>query len=81
MAIIINRGIRRRVGRRRVLQGMAAAGVASGLSFGRAGASETLAGIGGTEFDLTIGALPVDIAGRRTVATAVNDLVPGPLLR
>jgi len=37
--------------------------------------------LSGSHFDLDIGALPVDFAGHRQLATAVNGSVPGPILR
>jgi CopA family copper-resistance protein len=37
--------------------------------------------LSGTDFDLTIGALPVNYTGRSRIATAVNDQLPAPALR
>src|SRR5215831_5618357 len=37
--------------------------------------------LSGQTFDLTIGSTPVNYTGASRVATAVNDQVPGPLLR
>lgn len=37
--------------------------------------------LSGTEFDLQIGALPVNLTGRPGIATAVNGQLPAPLLR
>jgi len=75
------------VGRRRFVRGVAAAGAFA--TFGSvvrpAGALASASGgssmLSGSAFDLTIGPTPVNITGRRTVATAVNDAVPGPILR
>ncbi|RYE71174.1 MAG: copper resistance system multicopper oxidase, partial [Oxalobacteraceae bacterium] len=35
----------------------------------------------GTDFDLSIAALPVNLTGRRATAVAVNGSLPGPTLR
>jgi FtsP/CotA-like multicopper oxidase with cupredoxin domain len=80
---IFVRGGRLGIGRRRILQGLAAATLAggTGVSFRGASAAEKQAGANRTEFDLSIGALPMNIAGEKSVATTVNNLVPGPLLR
>jgi CopA family copper-resistance protein len=75
------------VGRRRFVQGAAAAGLFTSLGgimrpeTARAAGPGTPATLSGRTFDLTIGRTPVDITGRRAVATAVNDTVPGPILR
>jgi CopA family copper-resistance protein len=37
--------------------------------------------LSGTDFELTIGALPVNYTGRSRIATAVNDQLPAPALR
>jgi CopA family copper-resistance protein len=42
---------------------------------------QTLATLTGKDFELTIDSLPVKFSGRRSVATAVNGSVPGPILR
>jgi CopA family copper-resistance protein len=68
------------IGRRRVLRGLAAASAVSTSSIG-ASAAEGPTSLSGAEFDLVIGELPVGISGRRAIATAVNDTIPGPLLR
>ena len=72
--------------RRRFLQGTAAA-----AALGVVGAWQRLAwaaasagrqpDLSGSEFDLDVAALPVNFTGTGRVATAVNGLVPGPLLR
>ena len=72
--------------RRRFVQGLMLGGVAVGLGL-RAGASVVQAAsvplreLRGTQFDLSIGELPVDFTGRRRVATVVNGQLPAPLLR
>ncbi|RZA28920.1 MAG: copper oxidase, partial [Lysobacteraceae bacterium] len=35
----------------------------------------------GTEFDLSIGALPVNLTGKAATAVAINGSLPGPVLR
>jgi CopA family copper-resistance protein len=64
--------------RRRFVEGLAAAGIGARTLSSPASAMPVLAG---SAFDLTIGALPVNITGRPRVATAVNGSLPGPALR
>ncbi len=68
--------------RRRFVQGLASAGALAGLALPRhpAWALEQPA-LAGNQFDLTIGKTPVNMTGRRVMATGVNDSVPGPVLR
>ena len=75
-------------GRRRFVQGIAAAGVVATLSrptFSESLRGETLgaeqAVLTGDRFDLVIDSLAVNFTGRRVMATAVNGSVPGPILR
>ncbi len=74
------------VSRRRFVQGLAAGGALAALdwrgwpAFGETG-PHTHATLAGKHFDLTIDSLPVNFTGRRSVATAVNGSVPGPILR
>ena len=72
--------------RRRFVQG-AAAGVALAAynwqgwpAFGETGPHNPEI-LSGKHFDLTIDSLPVNFTGRRSVATAINGSVPGPILR
>lgn len=72
--------------RRRFVQGLATA-VAVGASgwpwaqmWGRANTFQQPE-LSGTEFNLEIAPVPVNFTGRERVATAINGLVPGPLLR
>jgi FtsP/CotA-like multicopper oxidase with cupredoxin domain len=65
------------IGRRRFVEGLAATGLAAQATT-RASAMPVLSG---GQFDLTIGALPINVTGRRRTATAVNGTVPGPILR
>jgi CopA family copper-resistance protein len=82
--------------RRRFVQGLAGgalavvsarhlgwAATAGPTPAGDAGATLTGAGaiLSGTEFDLEIGALPVNFTGQPGIATAVNGRIPAPLLR
>ena len=65
--------------RRRFVQGMAAAG-GVGLVL-PAYAQTAIPELSGTDFDLTVSEMPVNITGRRALATVVNNAMPGPLLR
>jgi CopA family copper-resistance protein len=74
--------------RRRFVQGLTggALAIASARHFGWAAAADSTAGdagavLSGTEFNLTIGALPVNFTGEPGIATAVNGRLPAPLLR
>ncbi|MHB1012302.1 MAG: copper resistance system multicopper oxidase [Desulfobacteria bacterium] len=72
--------------RRSFIQGMTAAAAlgSMGLWKGQAwalAASGRRPELSGAEFDLEVAALPVNFTGRRSVATAVNGLLPGPVLR
>ena len=71
----------RGVSRRTFVEG-AAAGALAVLGPRRGpGAARAAAALSGSEFDLRVGALPVDFTGRARIATVVNGGVPGPLLR
>ena len=75
-----------RTSRRTFVKGLAAAGVLGGLGLWRspswaASGSPALSVLSGTEFDLSIGEMPVNITGRRRTAMAINGGLPGPLLR
>ncbi|WP_428390775.1 copper resistance system multicopper oxidase [Lichenicoccus sp.] len=69
--------------RRSLVQGLAAASALSALGDlpGSARAAAYQPELSGDQFDLTIGSKPVRVAGRRSVATLVNDMLPGPVLR
>lgn len=74
------------VSRRRFVQGLAAGGAIaaldwSGYAFGETTPPHTPPTLAGKHFDLTIDSLPVNYTGHRSVATAVNGSVPGPILR
>src|SRR6267143_450966 len=70
-------------GRRRFIEGIAAAGAVA--AFGLPTLGESLgtqpAWLTGDRFDLVIDPLPVNFTGRRVMTTAVNGSVPGPILR
>jgi len=75
-------------GRRRFLQGIAAAGVVATLADRAFSEDHDGEGLGteqavlsGDHFELVIDSLPVNFTGRRITATAVNGSVPGPTLR
>ncbi len=69
--------------RRRFVKGVAAgtvvisSGIISRFSFANSKPFE----LSGTEFDLEIAPLPVNITGEERTATVVNGLLPGPILR
>jgi CopA family copper-resistance protein len=75
--------------RRRFVQGLAggALAVVSARHFGWAAAADAAAAgdtggiLSGTDFNLEIGALPVNLTGQPGIATAVNGRLPAPLLR
>ncbi len=89
MKISSSRGGGAHLARRRVIQGLAASGVAaaSGLSvfpsIGRAQGSSAASGpqiLSGTGFDLTLGEAPMNVTGCLRPATCVNGSVPAPTL-
>ena len=74
--------------RRQFVTGLASGGAALGLGLARLPASAGTparrggaAQMAGTAFALSIGAMPVDITGRRRPAITVNDSLPAPTLR
>jgi len=75
------------VSRRRFVQGLAAGGAVAALDWragwtsAETGQQQTPATLTGKDFELTIDSLPVNFTGRRSIATAVNGSVPGPILR
>src|SRR5579863_7341362 len=70
------------VSRRTFVQGAAGSALLLGASRWSASRAESSGAVlSGTEFDLQIGALPVNYTGRERHATAVNGRVPAPLLR
>ncbi|MEO8812791.1 MAG: copper resistance system multicopper oxidase [Caulobacteraceae bacterium] len=67
--------------RRRFVQGLALAGGAAAAGIPRLAAGAARETPSGEAFDLTLRAMPINITGRRRMATAVNGSVPGPILR
>jgi CopA family copper-resistance protein len=71
--------------RRRFVHGVAIGGAAAALGFGRASSAQPTrpraVELSGTQFDLDIGTLPVNITGAQRVATVVNGSLPAPVLR
>ncbi len=74
-------------GRRRFVQGLATSGAALGIgllprfTFASSLAAGYRSVLSGTEFDLTIGTMPVDVTGRMRTAIVVNGQMPAPTLR
>jgi len=69
--------------RRRFVQGLAAAGGLAAVT-PVAARGEAIGGIpvlSGARIDLTLAEMPVNITGRRRIATAINNAMPGPILR
>jgi len=71
------------ISRRRFLQGAAAAGVLSLAPWPprRALGAPRTAVLSGTEFQLEIGPLPINVTGRPVTATGINGQIPSPILR
>jgi CopA family copper-resistance protein len=74
------------ISRRRFVQGMLAGDMIAGLDLLRwplfaIAAPSARRVLSRTNFDLVIEELPVNFTGQRSVATAINGQVPGPLLR
>jgi CopA family copper-resistance protein len=69
------------VGRRRFVQGMAAAGAVTALSPGSAMAGTSASVLSGTDFKLELATMPFNITGWTRTATAINGQIPGPTLR
>lgn len=75
-----------RTSRRTFVKGLAAAGVLGGLGLWRtpgwaASSSAPLNVLSGTDFDLSIGEMPVNLTGKARTAMVINGGLPGPLLR
>jgi CopA family copper-resistance protein len=70
------------VSRRAFVQGVAGSALLAGSSRWSSSRAEVSGAVlSGSDFELTIGALPVNYTGRPRIATAVNGQVPAPLLR
>lgn len=68
------------VSRRRFVQGLAAGGALAAFGWPRFGNAAAPV-LTGTDFDLSIGELPVNFTGRTRIGVAVNGSVPAPTLR
>ncbi len=69
------------VGRRRFVQGIAAAGAVTTLGTGVASAGPSASVLSGTDFKLELAPMPFNITGWTRTATAINGQIPGPTLR
>jgi CopA family copper-resistance protein len=69
------------VGRRRFVQGIAAAGAIAALATRNASAQSSSQVLSGTDFKLELATMPFNITGRAKTATAINGQIPGPTLR
>jgi CopA family copper-resistance protein len=69
------------VGRRRFVQGIAAAGAVTSLSPWAASAGTSASVLSGTDFKLELATMPFNITGWTRTATAINGQIPGPTLR
>jgi CopA family copper-resistance protein len=69
------------VGRRRFVQGIAAAGAVTTLDTGAAAAGPSASVLSGTDFKLELAPMPFNITGWTRPATAINGQIPGPTLR
>lgn len=72
--------------RRRFVQGLTLGGIVAGLDLDAYASAATspapqIPVLSGNEFDLSIGAMPVNITGARRTATVVNGSLPAPVLR
>jgi CopA family copper-resistance protein len=68
--------------RRTFVQGVAGSALLAGSTRWSSGSPAAAGGVmSGTDFDLSIDALPVNYTGRPRIATAVNGQLPAPLLR
>jgi len=72
--------------RRRFVQGLTLGGIAAGFGLDARSAcaappAPRVPVLSGTEFDLSIGAMPVNITGAQRKATVVNGSLPAPMLR
>jgi CopA family copper-resistance protein len=69
--------------RRRFVQGVAAAGVVAAFDRPTSGDKPDTepAVLTGDRFDLVIESVPVNLTGKRSIATAINSSSPGPTLR
>jgi CopA family copper-resistance protein len=69
------------IDRRDFIRGLGAGLFVLGVPGNGALADAPPAELSGTDFDLSLGELPVNITGKRRIATVVNSMLPAPLLR
>ncbi|MBI2736862.1 MAG: copper resistance system multicopper oxidase [Rhodospirillales bacterium] len=69
------------LGRRRFVQGIAAAGAVTTLGAGSASAGTSASVLSGSDFKLELAPMPFNITGWTRTATAINGQIPGPTLR
>ncbi|CAM4330465.1 Copper-containing nitrite reductase [Novosphingobium lubricantis] len=69
------------ISRRKFVQGLAIGGAVSGFAPALLAGEIAPLELTGTEFDLELVGVPVNFTGKPRVATAVNGIVPGPVLR
>src|SRR5580700_10641405 len=69
------------VSRRTFVQGLAGSALLLPVAGGTAATASDAATLTGTDFELAIGTVTVDLTGRRRSATLVNGRLPGPVLR
>jgi FtsP/CotA-like multicopper oxidase with cupredoxin domain len=67
--------------RRRFVQTLALTGVAGSLGLWRNAQSADAPELSGSDFDLSIGSIEVNVGGHRRTATVVNGQLPAPTLR
>jgi FtsP/CotA-like multicopper oxidase with cupredoxin domain len=69
------------VSRRTFVQGLAGSALLLPVAGGTTATASDAATLTGTDFELAIGTVTVDLTGRRRSATLVNGRLPGPVLR
>jgi FtsP/CotA-like multicopper oxidase with cupredoxin domain len=69
------------VSRRQFVQGLAGSALLLPVAGGTTANAADAATLSGTDFELAIGTVTVDLTGRRRSATVVNGRLPGPQLR
>lgn len=69
------------VSRRTFVQGLAGSALLLPVAGGTTATASDAVTLTGTDFELAIGTVTVDLTGRRRSATLVNGRLPGPVLR
>jgi CopA family copper-resistance protein len=69
------------IGRRRFVQGVAAGASLAAIPLSRNALAASPQVLSGTDFQLELAPMPINITGRPRTATAINGQVPGPTLR